>query len=108
MKRLSVILFIVTMLCISCTKHFTSIEESKKVNIVLHTTNRTLINPNGTVEWLNGDKIHVYHSKDGYLGLLSYNNSFFAGEITPWTEEGQLRFIYRISRAQLHRRIFYP
>ena len=94
MKRLSVILVTLMMLCISCTKHFTSIEESKKVNIVLHTINRTLINPNGTVEWLNGDKIHVYHSKDGYLGVLIFNSSFFAGEIIPWTDEGQLRFIY--------------
>lgn len=55
---------------------------------------RTIIEPDGSVSWQTGDQIQVYHSKDGYLGAITFNDSFFTGEIVPWTDEGQLRFIY--------------
>lgn len=61
---------------------------------------KTNIDDMGRVTFNNGDKLHVYGSTTGYLGVLTTSDAngtalpLFSGEINTWTNGEDLRFFY--------------
>ena len=61
---------------------------------------KTSISPLGVVEFVAGDKIHVYGASSGYHGYLTFvsgakgGEATFSGTISEWTDGETLRFFY--------------
>lgn len=100
MKRLGMILTacLLVLGLAQCTKKG---PQEQKVFVTFNATNttagntRTDIDDMGRVAFNNGDLLHVYGSTKGYLGTLEYNSShYFAGELTQWNSNDDLRFFY--------------
>ena len=77
--------------------------ESNLVDITFTATRgdaKTSISPLGAVEFVAGDKIHVYGATTGYRGYLEFVSgakgeaATFSGSITQWNDNETLRFVY--------------
>lgn len=105
-KKLFLILIILLSFT-TCKKNTITIIEAEKQKIEINFSSncsKTIINPNGGVTWKSGDVIHVYHSQDGYLGVLTIDSNYndenpsnisdFYGSIYEWSNPGTLYFYY--------------
>lgn len=103
MKKLTLIaLMALVMLGFTQCKKETS-AEANMVDITFTATRgdaKTSISPLGAVEFVAGDKIHVYGRTSGYRGYLTYTSgakgspATFSGTITQWTDGENMRFFY--------------
>ena len=103
MKKLTLIaLMALVMLGFTQCKKETS-AEANMVDITFTATRgdaKTSISPLGEVQFVPGDKIHVYGASSGYHGYLTYTSgakgsaATFSGSITQWNNNENLRFIF--------------
>lgn len=104
-KTINIILIFALLSALGLTAGCKKPTESKTVDVTFKAVGnaKTYISTRGVVEFIPGDRIHVYDANYGYLGYLDYqapanashaDPATFYGALKQWNDNTTLRFYY--------------